>query len=98
MRVCSVNRSRGVPKSSTSPPCCGGQAEDAAHERGLARPVGAEQGDDLARVQLEVDAADHEPVGVAERRAVQADEGGVVGHEHSCPARSVARFARITSR
>ena len=64
----------------------------------LPDPLGPSSATTSPLVQLEVDAADHGPVGVAEGGAVQADEGRWLGHEHSCPARRVARLARMTSR
>ena len=47
------------PSKMTAPPAAGDEARDRLEQRRLAGAVGAEQGDDLALVDLEVDAEEH---------------------------------------
>ena len=50
------------------------EPEQPAHERGLAAPVGPEEGQDLAAPDRQVDGVDDRAVAVAERRRAQLDE------------------------
>ncbi len=71
-----------------------GQAEEAAHERGLARTVRAEHGHDLAGDDVQVDAVHDGALAVAHGDAPHADHRR---HVQVSPVRRASRLARMTS-
>ena len=73
-RIGAASESTGRPFSSTSPESGLQDVRDHPDHRGLARPVGAKQGEDLARGDLEADPVDY--------RAAVVDLGDLSNFEH----------------
>src|SRR3546814_4007801 len=65
----------------------GHEPADGVHERGLAGPVGADQADDLARGDVEVDVADDRAPAEHHRHAAQRSE------EHTSELQSLMRIS-----
>ena len=72
------------------------EARDHPERRGLSGPVGAEQRDHLARIDREVEIADHGRLVVAGREALDAERS--VSHDPRSPARARPPRSRGTPR